>query len=50
MACACFWKSYDHVSLVKYADFFIEVGINDEQNINKWIVIYASTDEKQMRE
>lgn len=43
-----FWKNYDQVLLVKYVDFFIEVGIYDGIKNEKWrlFAVYTSTDEK----
>ncbi|XP_070679211.1 uncharacterized protein [Malus domestica] len=40
-----FWKDYNQVLLVKYSDFFIEVGIHDDK-VKKWrfFAVYASTD------
>lgn len=47
-----FWRSYEHVVLVKYADFFIEVGINDVKKTKQWrlFAIYASTDDNTRKE
>ncbi|CAB4299177.1 unnamed protein product [Prunus armeniaca] len=46
-----FWKEMSQVVLLKYADFFIEVVIKDEENGAKWrfFAVYASTDERVRR-
>lgn len=47
-----FWRNYHHVLLVKYDDFFIEVGICDGLKNEHWTVflIYASMDDKKRKE
>ena len=47
-----FWRNYDQVMLVKFANFFIEVGICDGLKHEQWrlFVIYASTDDKKRKE
>ncbi|KAM0971055.1 hypothetical protein ACFX15_018445 [Malus domestica] len=47
-----FWRNYDLVMLVKYSDFFIEVGISDKLKDVEWrlFAIYASTDDKKRRD
>ncbi|KAM0991682.1 hypothetical protein ACFX2C_010033 [Malus domestica] len=47
-----FWRNRDQVLLVKYADFFIEVGIYDGIKNEQWrlFAIYASTDDKKRKE
>ncbi|KAM2454074.1 hypothetical protein PS1_014222 [Malus domestica] len=47
-----FWRNYDLVMLVKYSDFFIEVGISDKLKEEEWrlFAVYASTDDKKMRD
>ncbi|CAB4269470.1 unnamed protein product [Prunus armeniaca] len=46
-----FWKEMSQVVLLKYADFFIEVVIKDEENGAKWcfFAVYASIDERVRR-
>ncbi|BFG29057.1 hypothetical protein CerSpe_153310 [Prunus speciosa] len=43
-----FWKEAQHVALVKYSDFFIEVLVTDDEKGHIWpfFGIYASTDDK----
>lgn len=47
-----FWKDYDQVLLVKYVDFFIEVGIFYGIKNEKWrlFAVYASTNDKKGRD
>ena len=47
-----FWRNYDHVLLVKYADFFVEVGISDVVQNEQWRLFasYASTDAHKRKE
>lgn len=47
-----FWKDASHVMLVKYADFVIEIRIQNNQNNFSWrlFVIYASTGDMKMKE
>ncbi|KAM0994543.1 hypothetical protein EV2_010370 [Malus domestica] len=47
-----FWRNYDLVMLVKYSDFFIEVGISDKLKEEEWrlFAVYASTDDKKRRD